>query len=100
MQEMLDRKDTVKEMRKTYDNWIDGLESKGLLSLNQQVNDVVGSMSSPETASLQDIFKTMATKVQYSYSEYSTCKLSMLYESGLATSRWSLVVPYLSSIIL
>ena len=66
MQEMLDRRDTVKEMRKTYDNWIDGLESKGLLSLNQQVNDVVGSMSSPETASLQDIFKTMATKVRYS----------------------------------
>ena len=61
-QERLDKTDTVRNMRETYDKWMDVVDGK-LLFLNQQVKEGVASMSNPETASLQDIFKAMATKV-------------------------------------
>ena len=62
MRERLDKTDIVRGMRESYDKWMDSLDGK-LLFLNQQVKEGVASMSSPETASLQDIFKAMATKV-------------------------------------
>ena len=63
MRERLDQTDTVRGMRETYDKWMDMVDGK-LLFLNQQVKEGVASMSNPETASLQDIFKAMATKVR------------------------------------
>lgn len=63
MRERLDKTDTVRDMRETYDKWMDVVDGK-LLFLQQQVKEGVASMSSPETASLQDIFKAMATKVR------------------------------------
>ena len=62
MRERLDKTDAVRDMRETYDKWMDVVDGK-LLFLNQQVKEGVASMSNPETASLQDIFKAMATKV-------------------------------------
>ena len=64
MRERLDKTDVVRGMRESYDKWMDSLDGK-LLFLNQQVKEGVASMSSPETASLQDIFKAMATKVEH-----------------------------------
>ena len=63
MRERLDKTDTVRDMRETYDKWMDVVDGK-LLFLQQQVKEGVASMSNPETASLQDIFKAMATKVR------------------------------------
>ena len=63
MRERLDKTDTVRDMRETYDKWMDVVDGK-LLFLHQQVKEGVASMSNPETASLQDIFKAMATKVR------------------------------------
>ena len=63
MRERLDKTDAVRDMRETYDKWMDVVDGK-LLFLNQQVKEAVASMSNPETASLQDIFKVMATKVR------------------------------------
>ena len=66
MREKLDQTDTVRGMREAYDKWMEMVDGK-LMFLNKQVKEGVGSMSNPETASLQDIFKAMATKVRGSF---------------------------------
>jgi len=61
LHERIDSEDVVRRLRADFDTWLSKLEGRALF-LEKQVVDGVGSMAHPETAPLQDIFKSMANK--------------------------------------